>query len=443
MPDPIERQLAGMGFAIDPLDPGKLIRLDQATARRPEESWTTEQLQGYAVAGVRRSKTLLDEARKLRVQIQGLVRESAYERWWTGFSLHIVQGRLKDENEWTGWQRQEHLSRTTVWRTIRLYEAYPDPEIIKKLPITEVYRALKLCPPRKKPAIEEDLDEEDSAPITIKHGGRTIIANSLNEVVRAAKAITHLPKSCKGRTIDIITAERRARRNVRRKEIEGRIILPLSDDDIRIHHCRFQDLETVAGIEPASVSLVFPDIPYNGDFLPQVSELAAMASRILVDGGLFVMYSGQFYLPEVLRRLGEHLTWRWMRASVWDGDGNLIHPIDATSQWKPMVVFSKGQWKKRGRWPDVSRVTRKEKDRHEWQQPLEEVEEVVRYFSQPEDLVVDPCGGAFTTAVACYHLGRRCISCDCDESCVADGQQWLAEETARAAISAPGGYIPK
>ena len=91
----------------------------------------------------------------------------------------------------------------------------------------------------------------------------------------------------------------------------------------------------------------------------------------------------------------------------------------------------------------MSRVTRKEKDRHEWQQPLEEVEEVVRYFSQPEDLVVDPCGGAFTTAVACYHLGRRCISCDCDESCVADGQQWLAEETARAAISAPGGYIPK
>jgi hypothetical protein len=259
---------------------------------------------------------------------------------------------------------------------------------------------------------------------------KRIVANTTKELETAFQAIEHLPDNCAGRTLDVTTARRRARRNRKRVEREKRPVPILAPDGIKLYHCHFQDLETVAGIKPASVNLVFPDIPYDGNFVPQVSDLAAMASRILVDGGLLVMYCGQYWLPEVLRRLGEHLTWRWMRASVWDGDGNLIHPLDVTSQWKPMVVYSKGDWVHRGRWPDVSRVASKEKDRHKWQQPLEEVEEVVRYFTQPEDLVVDPCGGGFTSAVACYHLGRLCISCDCEESCVAKGQQRLAEEIA-------------
>lgn len=259
---------------------------------------------------------------------------------------------------------------------------------------------------------------------------KRIVANTAKEIEAALEAISDLPDACEGKTLDVVTAQRRARRNKQRVERENAPVPTLTSDDIKLHHCRFQDLEGVAGIEPASVNLVFPDIPYGRDFLPQISDLAALASRILVDGGLFVMYSGQYWLPEVLRRLDEHLTWCWMRASVWDGDGNLIHPVDVTSQWKPMVVYSKGPWRKRGRWPDLSRVTRKEKDRHKWQQPLAEVEEVVRYFSQPGELVVDPCGGGFTTAVACYRLGRRCISCDCEESCVDEGRRRLVEEMA-------------
>jgi site-specific DNA-methyltransferase (adenine-specific) len=72
-------------------------------------------------------------------------------------------------------------------------------------------------------------------------------------------------------------------------------------------------------------------------------------------------------------------------------------------------------------------VNCKEKEAHDWQQPLEEVERLVRDFSQPGDLVVDPCGGGFTTAVACKRLGRRCISCDIDEAAVIRGQDRLAE----------------
>lgn len=162
-----------------------------------------------------------------------------------------------------------------------------------------------------------------------------------------------------------------------------------------------------------------------------MSDLAALVSRILVEGGLFAMYSGQFYLPEVMRRVGEHLTYRWTCAAVWRGDGNVIHPLGITSQWKPLLIYSKGPWEKTGRYSDVFWMNTKEKTHHDWQQPLGDVEKLVEYFSTPGDLVIDPCGGAFTTAIACYHLGRKFIGCDCDESCVIQGQQRLAEEQAR------------
>ena len=84
--------------------------------------------------------------------------------------------------------------------------------------------------------------------------------------------------------------------------------------------------------------------------------------------------------------------------------------------WKPVVVYSKGPWRKLRRWCDTCIVNEQEKDWHAWQQPLEDVEHWIRQFTKPGDLVVDPCGGGFTTAVACYRLGSRFIGCDIDKA---------------------------
>ena len=209
------------------------------------------------------------------------------------------------------------------------------------------------------------------------------------------------------------------------------VCVPEDGDAIRMYHCPFQQLEQLAGLSPASANLVCTDIPYGKDFLPYVSELADLASRVLVEGGLFVMYSGQYWLPEVMRRLGEHLTYRWMITSVWDGDANVIHLDDqqrVTSKWKPILIFSKGGLKRAVPWTDLSHVLSREKEWHDWQQPLEEVEMLIRTFSRTGDLVVDPCGGGFTTAIACHRLGRRFVGCDIDKAAVASGQERLAKE---------------
>jgi len=227
-----------------------------------------------------------------------------------------------------------------------------------------------------------------------------IVTSSAREAARAQEALKILGDEAPRKDWDLRLAEKRAQ--------------------------RIQKLEQIAGIAPNSVNLVLTDIPYEGEFLPQVTELGAFANRVLVPGGLLVTYSGTLYLNQVIRSLDEHLTWAWASASVWMGDGTIIHPRQVTSKWKPILIFSKGEWRKQGWWQDLSVVTSKEKEWHDWQQPLEEVESLVRYFSRPGDLVVDTCGGGFTTAVACHDLGRRCISCDLDRSAVIRGQDRLA-----------------
>ena len=105
----------------------------------------------------------------------------------------------------------------------------------------------------------------------------------------------------------------------------------------------------------------------------------------------------------------------------------MIHPLDIHSQFKPILIYSKGKWSKRDRWSDVFGADGpKEKDWHEWQQSLDAVERLAQYFSDPAELVCDPCGGGFTTAVACCRLGRKFIGCDVDKACVLNGQERVA-----------------
>jgi len=257
---------------------------------------------------------------------------------------------------------------------------------------------------------------------------KRIVANTAKEQVIAQAAIMKLPPSCNGKIVDVTTAGRRASRHVKKQVIAGKVIVPLSSDSVQLYHCPFQRLEEVAGIAPESVHLLLTDIPYGQQFLAELDALGALAKRILVESGLFVTYSGQYYLDQVMRVLGEHLSYRWMAATTWNGDGNPVHPLDLVNKWKPIIFYSKGDWRRRTRWHDLLHVDSKEKKWHAWQQPLDVVERLVQYFSESGELVVDPCGGSFTTALACRNFGRRFIGCDVDQQCVLAGQTRLSEE---------------
>lgn len=184
--------------------------------------------------------------------------------------------------------------------------------------------------------------------------------------------------------------------------------LTLKDIDIR--NCWFQNLDLASD----SVQAVITDIPYDREFAEsgELAEFAAFAERVLVPGGILVTYSGHLVLDRVFAELSKKLTYGWTMASHWSGEVSEVHCRHVKCQWLPVVVYYKGEWKERKFWFDTLHVEGKEKEWHRDQRPLAEVEALVRYFSEPGDLVCDPFLGSGTTALACHNLGRRFIGCE-------------------------------
>ena len=229
---------------------------------------------------------------------------------------------------------------------------------------------------------------------------------------------------------------------------KGRHVEPPGKGDIKIYHCPFQRLEEVAGIKPNSVNLVLTDIPYGQEFLPQVGELAAFAARVLAEGGLLVTYTGQFWLPKIIASFEPHLNYRCVtqvsgrEPETWrtsEGGSNGMGGLFPSGSQSCSIPKGSGQRRESGL---MCRWLRPRRNLDPWQEPLEEVERLVKDFSQPGDQVVDPLGGAFTTAVACKRHDRKSISCDNNEAAIIRGQDRLAgkrsdEHPALSSIGSP------
>lgn len=290
------------------------------------------------------------------------------------------------------------------------------------------------------------LDKYDDAKRVVERAIPELVQLMDEEKVslHAAAQLANEPKSIQREAVKRLeqattAAERRAIvRTVRRiknaKKLAARrraeLNAPKSSDSVRLYHCRFQQLPKVASLKPESAQCVLTDIPYDGEFLNQLGELARFAADLLIEGGVFVCYVGQHRLNEKLRIFDEFLTYQWMGTSRWVGQANEMHTVKVVSNSTPFLVYTKGErskdeWTK---WLDTLEFDQKEKDYHPWQKPLAEIECLLRYFTKPGDLVVDPCGGGFTTAVACLRLGRRCVSCDIEKAFVVRGLERLAEE---------------
>lgn len=62
---------------------------------------------------------------------------------------------------------------------------------------------------------------------------------------------------------------------------------------------------------------------------------------------------------------------------------------------------------------------------HPTQKPIELMEDIIKIHTNENDLVFDPFGGSFTTAVACKNLNRQFICCDIDSTYVEKGKERL------------------
>lgn len=260
-----------------------------------------------------------------------------------------------------------------------------------------------------------------------------IISNTPGEHKLALKSIAHLTKP--GLLVDTITARRRA------KHIAAKPLADNSPVDAKtlatfgVHCCRFQELSLKAN----SVDLVFCDPPWQTHFLPELGELAAWAKRCLKPGGTLAVYSGVRSLPEVLPRLAEHLQYVTVGCSSWAGAGSpmTIGKSAVINLWRPVIIFSKGPWRHNRRWPDCFHSSEaKDKQYHEYQQPLGVIKFFVQMLSSRGSLVVDPTAGSYTTGVACKELGRRFVGCDPDRRTAGIAAERLGLSSAKRKRSA-------
>jgi len=160
-----------------------------------------------------------------------------------------------------------------------------------------------------------------------------------------------------------------------------------------------------SGIKPDAV---ITDPPYPQEFLPVFSELAEGCKAAGVP--LVAVMSGQSYLPEVMRRLCEHLRYRWTLAYMTPGPACRIWPVKIDSNWKPVILFGDSDLNVR----DVFSSDVSDKRFHEWGQSMGGMADLVERLTKPGQLVCDPFLGGGTTAVVSLALGRRFVGCDID-----------------------------
>ncbi len=170
---------------------------------------------------------------------------------------------------------------------------------------------------------------------------------------------------------------------------------------------------TDADIATDSLDLIITDPPYPEEFLPLYSDLGRLAARTLKPGALLVVMAGQSFLPAVIQRLGEHLTYWWTACYALPGASTQLWQRKALCQWKPLLVYCKGEYK--GEWfADVMRSPAPDKSAHEWGQSVEGMVSVLNQFAAPGMVLCDPFCGAGATAIAARAAHCSFIGIDID-----------------------------
>lgn len=188
--------------------------------------------------------------------------------------------------------------------------------------------------------------------------------------------------------------------------------------DIRLGDFR----NVLADIPDDSLDLILTDPPYPAEFLPLWSDLAAFAAAKLAPHGVLAAMSGQTHLPEVYRRLGEHLTYRWTMAYLMSGAANVVHARRVSTMWKPVLVYGSRD----RRLHDVATSKAADKDFHGWGQSESGMYDLLRLLADPGATVCDPFVGGGSTAIVARAHGCHFVGAELDETVHAIATKRLA-----------------
>lgn len=260
--------------------------------------------------------------------------------------------------------------------------------------------------------IAEELEAEiEELDITKTEG--TILARFEPE---QQKKIIEVKKQKTDSSIKEIVQEIKKEEKKEAKEEERRILAEKGANKKIEIDFRLGDFEEVfANIPDGSVDCIITDPPYPYEFIEVWSKLSRVAKRVLKPNGFCVAYSGQMYLPEVIKRMNEHLDYYWTFAVYHEGQTQIVNGINLMCRWKPVLIFQNGKKKIDNTFQDYFISEQREKNGHDWQQSKSGVGYLIEMFTKPNDLILEPFAGSGTTIIAAREKGRRIIAAELDE----------------------------
>ncbi len=174
--------------------------------------------------------------------------------------------------------------------------------------------------------------------------------------------------------------------------------------------------DRVAELPDGSVDAIVTDPPYTTETLELWADLAKHAARLLKRQGLLLALSGQIHLPDVMVRLGEHLSYGWVYVQLMGGANTRILSRHIIQAHKPWLAYSNGPWPSgEVNWhPDVTDPSTRAKKLFAWQQGSDPAAWLLERLTRPGDVVLDPFTGAGTYGLAALGLGREFIGVEAD-----------------------------
>jgi len=172
--------------------------------------------------------------------------------------------------------------------------------------------------------------------------------------------------------------------------------------------------EVLADLPDGSVDCIITDPPYPYQFIEVWSKLSRFAKRVLKPNGYCIAYSGQMHLPEVIKRMKEHLDYYWTFAVYHEGQTQIVNGVNLICRWKPVLIFQNGKKKIENTFQDYFISEQREKQGHDWQQSKSGVAYLIEMFTNPNDLIVEPFAGSGTTLIAAKEKNRRVIGAEID-----------------------------
>lgn len=179
---------------------------------------------------------------------------------------------------------------------------------------------------------------------------------------------------------------------------------------------RLGDFEEVfSDLPDGSIDCIITDPPYPYEFIEVWSKLSRFAKRVLKPNGYCVAYSGQMYLPEVMKRMSENLDYYWTFAVYHEGQTQIVNGINLMCRWKPVLIFQNGKKKIENTFQDYFISEQREKNGHDWQQSKSGVAYLIEMFTKPMDIILEPFAGSGTTIIAAKEKKRKVLAAEINE----------------------------